>query len=265
MLLPPVPIELSIGASVRQPKLIEIAKIGFPIFYYYETLLVITPKDIYEMMMGEKGKDIWDRLSDERKESISVYDVIESEEWLQKAYLQVFNFFFDKPVKYLSFDDAGFFVFVKDEEMNIEELDIENDIYGAISRESFPHVLDVIQYVCCMKGDDDEEEDESEIKFKNNKARQIYEKMKKARERKKQARKNDPNFSLINIISAVSNKHPTISPLNVWDLTIVQLLDCFSRLQFNAIGDLQAVTVAVWGDEKKQFDPAFWYKNEHDK
>ena len=264
ILLPPLPIELAIGASIVQPKLIDIAKIGFPIFYYYETLLDISPSDIYSKIMGEEGVEKWNQFSDDEQLKMTVYDVIEREEWLQEAYVQLFNFFFDKSVDYISLDGTGFFVFLKREIVDIEELDIENDVYGAISRVSFPEVLEIIQYVCGMKdGHEEEEEEETEVKFKNKKARQIYEKMKKARERMKQAKKNDPDFSLINIISAVSNRHPTISPLNVWELTIVQLLDCFSRLQMNSIGEIQSVTVSVWGDEKKQFNPAFWYKNEH--
>ena len=76
----------------------------------------------------------------------------------------------------------------------------------------------------------------------------------------KKAKKSDPNLSLPNIISAVSNTHPTINPLNVWNLTVFQLLDSFTRLQSNKIYDINATSVSVWGDEKKQFDFSLWYK-----
>ena len=89
--------------------------------------------------------------------------------------------------------------------------------------------------------------------------------MQKAKRAENKNKKADINFSLPNIVSAVSNKHPTISPITVWDLTVFQLLDAFNRMQANTIYDIDSTRVSVWGDEKKVFDVSLWYKNEYEK
>ena len=187
-LLSPVPIELSIGASIRKFTLKEIAEISFEVFSYYEALMMMTPEDVYNDIMGESGKAKWESMSEDERAAISLYDVIEKEPWLQQSYTQAFNYFFDKPVRYIVEDGNGYFVFVKNEELDLENLDVENDLYGAISRVSFADVLDVIQQVCCLKDDDEDETP----RFKNEKARQIYEKMKKAQDEIKKQKKSDP-------------------------------------------------------------------------
>ena len=88
--------------------------------------------------------------------------------------------------------------------------------------------------------------------------------LKAQKEQKKQA-KNDINLSIPNIISAVASKHPSLNLTSIWDLTIFQLLDSFSRLQANTVYEIDSTRVSVWGDEKKTFDPALWYKNIYDK
>lgn len=103
------------------------------------------------------------------------------------------------------------------------------------------------------------------MKFKNSAARKIYEKLLSAQKKEKKRRKADINLSLPNIISAVSNCHPTINPINVWDLTLFQLFDTFNRMRANKIYEIDSTRVSVWGDEKKTFDIALWYKNEYDK
>ncbi len=251
-----LPIELTIGASIVQPHLYEIAKIGFETFYHYEALISLTPKEYYTTIMGENGKQIWDKLDNDSRDNLQIYDVVEKEEWLQQSYTLVFNFFFDTPVKYYVIDNDGYFMFVKDTNIDVDQLDIDKDVYGAISRGSFSSVLGLIRQVCCME----DEYDDEEPKFKNEKAKQIYYELKKAKDGMKKAKKSDPNLSLPNIISAVSNTHPTINPLNVWNLTVFQLLDSFTRLQSNKIYDINATSVSVWGDEKKQFDFSLWYK-----
>jgi hypothetical protein len=121
----------------------------------------------------------------------------------------------------------------------------------------------LIQQVCCIFEDD--EEPEENMKFKNSAARKIYEKLLSAQKKEKKRKKADINLSLPNIISAVSNCHPTINPINVWDLTLFQLFDTFNRMRANKIYDIDSTRVSVWGDEKKTFDIALWYKNEYDK
>ena len=93
----------------------------------------------------------------------------------------------------------------------------------------------------------------------------LLDKIKTEREKaQKNNKKADSNLSLPNLISAVSNKHNSINPINVWDLTIYQLLDSFNRLQGNSIYDMNCRQVSVWGDKDNKFDVALWYKNNYD-
>ena len=103
------------------------------------------------------------------------------------------------------------------------------------------------------------------MKFKNNLAKKLMQKMLKAQKEEKKRKKADINMSLPNIISAVSSRHPSINLINVWELTIFQLFDVFGRLQANAMFEIDCKRVSTWGDEKKTFDAALWYKNQYDK
>lgn len=88
--------------------------------------------------------------------------------------------------------------------------------------------------------------------------------MLKAKKKAQENKKADINLSIPNIISSVSNMHPSINYLNIWDLTIFQLLDAFNRLQANVMYNIDCTRVSVWGDEKKTFDVSLWYKNNYD-
>lgn len=89
--------------------------------------------------------------------------------------------------------------------------------------------------------------------------------MLKAKKKEKEEKKADKDLTIPNIISSVSNKHPSYNHTNIWDITIFQLLDSFNKLRLNTIYDIQALRVSVWGDEKKTFDSTLWHKNEYDK
>ena len=232
--LSPTPIKLSIG-TLRKPKLKEIAEIGFDEFNLFETFAKMTPELWFTKIKGEDGKSFWCSLSEEERSKIALYDIMLSDKSLIDVYLAIFNFFFVEPVV---FYDDNFLIL----DHTIEDLSglTSDDIYGIICKESFIQVLEVIQRICC-----------------------IYEKMLKAKQAEK--KKSDDNMTLPNIISAVSNRHPSITPITVWELTIFQLLDSFERLRDNAFYEIEKTRVSVWGDEKKTFDAALWYKNNYDK
>lgn len=256
ILLSPNPIKLSIG-SLRKHTLREISVFSFDKFNLYEVFLKMTPEKYYTNMCGEEGKKYWESLNENKRNEMTIYDLITEDDNIQKIYVDLLNFFFDE---YVIFKE-GFFVLLRQENDFAEDVTPEI-IHGVINQDSFQQVLELIQQVCCIY-----EKDEiiDEMKFKNNTAKKIYEKLLKGQKEKKAQKKADKNFYLPNIISAVSNCHPTINPINVWDLTLFQLFDSFNRLQVNKMYDIDSRRVSVWGDEKKTFDIALWYKNEYDK
>lgn len=255
-ILCPEPITLSIG-TLRNPTLREIAKLKFDKFGYYESLIKMSPETFYTKVKGDDGKAYWESLTEEEQNKLTLYDVIMKEEPLTKLFLEIFDFFFVEPVIL----KEGFFILLKEDIEDKEAVDTDN-IRGVIAKENLPQVLDLIQQICCVY---EKEEDIDNMKFKNSLARRLHEKMLKANKKNSENKKADINLSLPNIISSVSNKHPSLNPINIWDLTVFQLLDAFNRTQINTIYDIDSTRVSVWGDEKKTFDASLWYKNEYDK
>lgn len=251
----PYPIILSIG-TLRKPTLREIfntsSGMSFEKFCYYELFLKMSPKAFYTDIKGEEGKEYWNSLTANEQNNITIYNILLTDEQLQNIYIEIFNFFFVETVIF----KEDLFILLKNAN---DELQTEN-ISGVIHEDTFNSVLDVIQQVCCI---DDKKSDE-DLKFKNNIAKKLYDKMQKAQQKQEKRKKKDINLTIPNIISSVSVKHQSLNYSNIWDLTIFQLLDNFNRLQVNAMYDIDALRVSVWGDEKKTFNAALWYKNHYE-
>jgi hypothetical protein len=52
--------------------------------------------------------------------------------------------------------------------------------------------------------------------------------------------------------------------LNVWELTIFQLVDSFQRTTINKVDGINRTSVAVWGDEDNTFKNDQWLSNRFD-
>lgn len=257
-LLSPEPISLSIG-TLRKPTLREISRLTFEKFGMYEMFLDLDVRDFYETVF-ENGDAFWDSLSDKEKDEMTLYKAVIQDSRLQETYCEVFNFFFVENVIYRD----GLFILLNDGVEQDKEKLAPEDVRGVIANNTFSQAVELIQQICCIRND---AEEEKEMKFKNESARKMYERMRKAQKEaeRQKAKSGNTNYTIPNLISAVSNKHPCISPLNVWDLTIFQLLDSFNRLEANAVFDINWTRVAVWGDENNKFDSTLWYKNNQKK
>lgn len=257
----PFPIALSIGTLLK-PKLKDIVNqengMSFDKYYYFEALMKLEPETFYNKFKGEDGKKYWDSLTDEEQDSLTLYQVVINDENLLTDYLEMLNFFFKENVLF----SDGYFILVDDNIENISDISSASDIHGAIHENTFADVLGAIQQICCIS---EKEKPVEEKRFKNKLAKRLFERMQKAAKEEQERKKSDINLTLPNIISAVSNKHPTVSPISVWELTVFQLLDSFDRLRVNSVFDIDSTRVSVWGDEKKTFDAALWYKNEYDR
>lgn len=251
--LSPSDIKLSIG-TLRKPKLRDIAELTFDKFSYFELLAKLTPEQYYKDILGKQGTDKWNSMSDDDRERLSIYEMIDTDKVLMNSYIELFNFFFVENVIYKD----KLFVLVNHSIDRLDDIDVE-DVTGVISEDTFIQVLDLIQQICCIRSKDDKPIEK--LKFKNKTAKKWFDKIRKAEKQNSKSRGTNKDYTLPNIISAVSSKHPSINLLNVYDLTIFQLIDTFNRLQYNSIYDIESRRVSVWGDEKKTFDPSFWYKN----
>ena len=258
MLLAPFPIQLSFG-TLRKPFLKEIYELSFATYYFYLFLAGLTAEQYFkELRNSQKGKELWESLPDEEKNTITVCYLISIDRSLCESYLAMLNYFI---VENMVYHDGSFIIL--NDSVDIDELDKreiqEEDIKSILTEEQFNQLLYYIRQICFIS----EKKDEDEVPvFKNDIAKRMYEKMKKADAIKSIKRNLD--ITLPNIISKVSNKHPTISPITVWDLTVFQLYDAFGCLQSNVAFDIQSTRVSVWGDEKNQFSMDYWYRNTYE-
>lgn len=260
-LLSPEPIRLSVG-SIKSPTLREIGDITFRQFGIYQVYLKLTPKDYYNEINKEK-LPYWESLTDEQRSEMTMWEVVMLEPDVVPGYLRMFNFFF---LERVIFREGVFLVIDTDDyKTPDDELEINKDnLRGILHHDLFTDVLDVIQQVCCMKSK--KPVNIKDIKFKNDKTRRMYERMLKAKEEKDriEAKKNAKDFAIPNVISSVAAKSNNLNIINIWDATLFQLFDQFNKLRSNDVHYINEVRVSVWGDEKKQFDPALWYKNQFD-
>ena len=249
----PASIMLSIG-TVKKPTLKEISEITFGKFYFYAALMTSTPRDYYTIILKNMGT-IWSSMTENERDNATMYSMILADKELRILYEDMLNFYFEEDVHYID----GLFLVLKKDTTFDENID-SSAICGVIQEGNFNEVLSVFRQICCIES----EESEEKPKFKNKKAREIYEKIHKGQSQKAATKKKDINLSIPNIISAVASKHPSLNLTNIWNLTLFQLLDSFNRLQSNAVYDIDSMRVSTWGDEKKTFDLALWYKNYYD-
>lgn len=246
------PIKLSIG-TIRKPTLRDIAKLTFPVFEQYESIIKLTPENLLSQISEENGKSIWDMIPDDQKKEITIYDILYENYELANEYIKMLQFFFIEQVDY----SDGSFILLNDGVKRNMYHSID-EVRSVISFDDYRRIIYIIEQICCI----DNKEDITTAKFKNSRAKKIFEKIQKG---KKSAKNADFNYSIPNLISSVCAMHNSINLTNVWELTVFQLLDQFNRLSTNVVHNIESTRVSVWGDEKKKFDPSLWYKNEFDK
>lgn len=239
-LLSPEPMKLQNIGSIVSPTLRSISSIGgYDTYQYYLSILLLDLKT-YLNMIGKPEQ--YNLMSNQDKLKFNIFDLIPNEQFC--SLLQdILNFFIKEDVIY---SQKKKFYIVKDNEQ----------IVGVITRDNYNIICDLICQRNCIKSN--QEEDLSKIKSK--KALEILKKLKKGRAEKEKISKADKNMELGNIISAVANKSQSLNILNIWDLTIFQIWDCFARLNNNNIYDIQSMSVAAWGDRDNHFDATAWYK-----
>lgn len=239
-LLSPDPVNIQNVGGIVSPKLKDISSIGIHTYQDYLNILLMDLK-LYFIMIGQPEK--YEVLSDKEKTEISIFDILTMNEQFTNLLQTILNFFIKEDVFY-SYQNRGFLIRKDDE------------IVGTVTKETYPQICDLICQRNCIKSN--QEEDLSKIK--NKKAREIIEKLQKGRAEKAKQTKTDKNMELGNIISAVANKSQSLNIINIWDLTVFQLWDCFSRLSNNSIYDIQSMRVAAWGNKDNFFDTTAWFK-----
>lgn len=159
---------------------------------------------------------------------------------LRERFLEALSFFVEEKINYD--DETGYFVGGGEAELTLDDM-----------RE----IRSVILQLCCL-----EDSVTPPKKFRNEKAKKIYEliQQRKAEQAKamKGKHRENPDTALPNLLSSFCAFSPSYNLTNVWDLTIYQFYDQYHRLDAKIQLDVYGLRWAAWG--KKEFDFSVWHK-----
>lgn len=219
------------GVSVYPPTLGQIKQVGFRKYQEYVSALLMSPEDFLQ-------PEQLDSLGAARDPLIFITEIPP----LRDALIASLSFFLHEQITYS--DDIGY------------------AINGApMSLEQIRSIRPVILRLCCVT----DSQSAPPTKFRNEKARKIYEKIQKRKleQEKAKKRRGNPDMELANLLSAFCAFSPTYNLLNVWDLTIFQFYDQYMRLNNKIQLDIIGLRWAAWG--KEDFDFSVWYKSSQTK
>nr|DAT51456.1 MAG TPA: hypothetical protein [Caudoviricetes sp.] len=248
------PITVENVGSIICPKLSDIKKLNYYTYCSYIQIFKITPDDYFEEL--ENKFNI--KIPIEEFAGMTKFDLLMTDTSLLQSVVDAFNFFFTDEV-YFDGDQLHFVVYTTNE--NGEE-----NVVGYISRDNYSDIVNIILQRINIEIDDNEVDDLSKIKSKR--GRKILEKIREGRKKMKKAKEKSSNGkqqSLANIISSVAAYSKNTNYIQIWDLTIYQLYDLFSRLNIIDQYNIASRSVSVWGDEKKQFKYGVWNDNIHER
>lgn len=260
-LLSPDPIYINGVGSVKSPTLREISglenKVNTYCFYinlflltikeYYDgfekenTIFSYYPKELKNKMLSLKKQ--YDEIFQDSKDEITFFNYLIHDDILRFEILNALNFFIVEDVR---FDEKNLVYLIYD------KIKTQNPI-GIIHSKNYSDVVDIILQRVNIEN---KKKDENLPKVKNKIAEKLLAKMNKSELHIKN--KNDEKMSIANIISSLASHHPTLNITNIWDITIYQLYDQFSRTQLNDAYNLLSTRVSFWGDKENKFDDSLW-------
>lgn len=218
----------------------------------YIQMLRITRHEMFGVL-GITPEDADTLIDNARKDGINltVYDLICMFQELTSQYILVLDFFFVENVAFLS----NYNKFV-----TYQETDENGNIIptGFIDRNNFTDVCNVILQRCGISHQVNRKEEQ---KFKNEKARKIWEKMYNSPDVKTQSDIDDAkNYELGNIVSVLPAHCSGLNMLNIWDMTLYNVYDQFRIARQDAVYKITSTSTAVWGNKDNKFDFDSWFK-----
>ena len=207
------------GIVFKQPKLRDIKDIGLQVYYAYISFLLISAE---EYLISIKREDL---IPFFKQHNLTMFDIYRDNPYERQFFIEALSFFIDGKIE---FENGKFLLNNK----------------NIITKENYQRIIEIIGEINCLKVNKQQE------LYANEKARQIAEKLQKAKEKRKNINSKN-NISLPDIISAVASRKESLNLLNIWDLTIYQLYDHYNRLIAEDEFDICAMNYAYWGGEFK--------------
>lgn len=212
----------------------DIRNVGWAKYEEIVSALLSTPQDFFEAL----------GLDDAVAEALPTDSLIFMTLFppLRDKLLEAVSFFVEETIRYD--DETGYSV----ETSKGEE---------RLSLEDMREIRSIILQLCCV-----DDTVTPPKKFRNEKARKIYEliQSRKAEQAKamKGKRKENPDTALPNLLSSFCAFSPSYNLTNVWELTMYQFYDQYHRLDTKIQFDVYGFRWAAWG--KKEFDFASWHR-----
>ena len=250
--------------DIKSPTLSEISKLESKIntYNYYVTILLLNIGSYYEEFEKEEGmffyypndlknkmlklRDEYASMDNKQKEKITFYNFLMNDDILKFKVAEALNFFIVDKVEFS--DKYNMFVTYNGDLDDDGNLKITGAIYAAI----YDDVIDIIMQRINIEN---KRQEKKNLKIKNKIAEKLLEKMKKGESQKK---KNDEKTSMANIISSLSSHHQSLNIVNIWNLTVYQLYDQFSKTRINDTYKISSRSISIWGDKDKKFDDMLW-------
>lgn len=226
------------GINVYPPRLEEISKVGYSTYESFLSIFFLSAVDIGRIIGLDDGQ---------LPSSATAIQLITRIPELRVALLRALSFFLHADVLYT--EDVGYCI---QRDGNVEYLSLDQ----------IREIRSVILQFCNIQ----DATETAPVKFKNARAKEIYEKIqkKKAEKQKSSATSNESlSMTLPTLISAVAAYSPTYNYLNIWQLTVYQFYDQFARLSDHLQLQVFGQRWAAWGTDN--FDFSVWYRplNKH--
>lgn len=215
------PFKIREDLFVYPPHLSDIVRIGKDTYNQYLSMFITDSATILSNIGAEIEEDI---------DPIKLITLVPP---LREIFLDALSFFIHEDVMY---DEHIGYFYGDEKTINFDE-------------------IKTIKYASLIMSCVDTKEAEP-VKFANSMAKEIYEKVLKRKGSVKTQK--DADFDLYNIVGAVCAFHGSINLLNVWDLTVYQFYDQFSRINTKIQMDVVGQRWAAWG--KDEFDFSLWHK-----
>lgn len=248
--------------NLSKPTIDDIWKVGCDNFEIYETYLKMTPEFYYTVLCsGIGGEEYWSSLDIDIRDNMTLFEVVLADTSMQQVYVTVLDFFYEETVV---FNNSRFY-FLKDYKHEDEDLNPENIVAIISDSDRFKMALHWCQEYCGISSEDKKEE---KPQFKNEIARRLWEKMKKAEEIREamQRKKDHALYCLPNTISSLCAYHNSLNYGNIGKLTLPQVRDSLMRLMAIEGYTIHRTAVSVWGtNDDKEFSTNKWMENYYDK
>ena len=221
------------GIKIYPPLLDEIAEITYQTYESYLSIFFLSAVEIGRLIGLQDG------ALPPTMTSIQLITYIPE---LRAALMQALSFFAHAEISYS--EEFGYFTKMDDGIHYISLDDIRN-------------MRSVILQFCNIHDD----AEVAPVKFKNAKAKEIYEKIQRKKAEKQRmasSSKDLLSMTLPNLISAVAAFSTTYNYMNIWQLTVFQFYDEFARLSDKIQLDVHGQRWAAWGTE--DFDFSVWYR-----